>query len=82
MSTIAVSGRPGRPGRRDTNDKGPLSRSPSPWIACAGATHEVSRGRVNCPQRGMVWARNCVECHLVVTFSSERDPRLACSTSR
>jgi hypothetical protein len=78
MSTISVSE---RPGQKDTNDNGPVRRSPS-WIACAGATHQVSGGRVNCPQRGMVRARDCVDCHLLVTFASERDPWLACSTSR
>jgi len=80
MSMISVSE---QPGSKDNGNKSRVRRSrPSPWIACAGATHEVSRGRVNCPQRGVVRARDCVECHLLMTFAYERDPRLACSTSR
>ena len=61
--------------------EGSVSRSSSPWIVCAGATRDVSRGGVNCPQRGNVRAADCLACHLLVTVADERDPRLGCSTA-
>ena len=56
-------------------------RGSSIWIVCAGATRDVSRGRVECPQRGIVNAKECLGCHLLVTIAHERDLRLACSTA-
>lgn len=70
------------PGRRDANDQWPRqSQKRLSWIVCAGATRDVSRGRVNCPQWGTVGAMECLACHLLVTVSDELDPRLACSTA-
>lgn len=57
------------------------SGSRSIWIVCAGATRDVSRGNVKCPQRGIVSAKECLSCHLLVTVARERDVRLACSTA-
>jgi len=59
---------------------GPVSRSRSPWVVCAGVTRDVRRGLVKCPQRGNVSAGECLACHLLVTLANERDLRLACST--
>lgn len=61
--------------------RGPVGQSGVAWIVCAGATCDVSRGRVKCPQRGTVSAMECMGCHLLVTVADERDLRLACSTA-
>jgi len=61
--------------------RGPGNRNRSIWIVCAGATRDVSRGLVKCPQRGIVSAQECLGCHLLVTVADERDLRLACSTA-
>jgi hypothetical protein len=62
--------------------RSPGSGSRSIWIVCAGATRDVSRGNLNCPQRGIVSAKECLSCHLLVTVAEERDLRLACSTTK
>jgi len=69
------------PGQCDANDTGLAGRSDVRWIVCAGATRDVSRGRVKCPRRGIVSATECLACHLLVTLTDERDLRLACSTA-
>ena len=61
--------------------RGPGSRSRSTWIVCAGATRDISVGRVKCPQQGIVSVDECLACHHLVTVADERDLRLACSTA-
>jgi hypothetical protein len=78
MSVLSVS-QP--PGPADASGSGFPSRSGLRWIVCAGATRDVSRGHVKCPQRGIVNAKECLGCHLLVTIAHERDLRLACSTA-
>lgn len=67
-------------GGREAYDGGLVSHRGSAWIVCAGATRDVSRGRVTCPQMGTVSAIECLACHLLVTVSDERSWLLACST--
>jgi len=60
--------------------RGPVSRSGPVWIVCVGTTLDVSRGRVKCPQRGILSAKECLACHLLVAVADERNLRFACST--
>ena len=78
MNILSVSE---APGRRDADDEWPRqSQERLSWIVCAGATRDVSRGRVQCPHWGSIGATACMACHLLETVSDERDPRLGCST--
>ena len=59
---------------------GPPRRSGTPWIVCAGRTRDINDGQVRCPGRGVVAMTACLNCHLLVTCSAERDLRVECST--
>lgn len=65
---------------RWASSAGPSRGSGTPWIVCAGHTRDVSDGRVQCPGRGVVAMSACLNCHRLVTYSAERDPRVGCST--
>ena len=58
----------------------PPRGSGTSWIVCAGATRDVSDGRVQCPGHGVVEMGACLVCHLLVTCSAERNLRVECST--
>lgn len=51
------------------------------WIVCQHATREVAGGLVPCPRGGHVAIGGCIDCHLLESLATERDPRLSCATT-